>query len=122
EYDTALAESEAKRKRQAEENRLNTPKTDADELIEKRHEKFKTMFDDAASQKYEKSQQQQVESKQQQVESKQQQVESKQQQVESKQQEIESNKHLIDNGHLIADQKKNLIKDQANDSDKIRKS
>lgn len=45
EYDTALAESEVKRQRQAEENRLNTSKNDEQELIGKRREEFKTMFD-----------------------------------------------------------------------------
>ncbi len=47
EYDTALAESEAKRKRQAEENRLNILKNKEEEgVTERRHEKFKTLFDD----------------------------------------------------------------------------
>ena len=46
EFDTALAESEANRRRQAEENRLNSLKDDENELIEKRRENFRITFDD----------------------------------------------------------------------------
>lgn len=52
EYDAALAETEAKRKRQAEENKLSALKTDEQDLREKRRERFASMFDDT-NQKYE---------------------------------------------------------------------
>ena len=51
EYDTALATSETKRQRQAEENRLNTSKNEEKELTERRRDKFKITFDDE-DQKY----------------------------------------------------------------------
>jgi hypothetical protein len=52
EYDTALAESQAKRQRQTEENRSNVSKSEEKDLTERRQEKYKTMSNDD-NQKYE---------------------------------------------------------------------
>ena len=46
EYDAAMAESEAKRKREAEENRLNASKNETIDTAERRRERLKTMFED----------------------------------------------------------------------------
>ncbi|CAF0875371.1 unnamed protein product [Rotaria sordida] len=94
EYDTALAESETKRQRQAEENRLNTLKNDENDLMEKRREKFKTMFDNE-NQKYDKSKQEKVESRQEKAKSRQEEVESRQEKVKSRQEEVESRQEKV---------------------------
>lgn len=47
EYDAAMADSEAKRKRESEENQSNSSKTDdIDTIAERRREKLKTMLED----------------------------------------------------------------------------
>ncbi|CAF3885816.1 unnamed protein product [Rotaria magnacalcarata] len=101
EYDTALIESETKRKRQAEENRPNTPNNEENDLTTKRREKLKAMLEEE-SKNYEKS----------------------------RNEEFESNKRLTNdnnlikdqNEHALKDQNENVLKDDANNVDKNRKS
>ena len=115
EFDTTLAESEAKRRRQAEENRLNSLKDDENELLEKRREKFRMMFDDE-NRKYESKvilfeKRTSFEDKGDSFSC-----------IESKREENELNNHRIKNTYSIEDHDENILKDEESDSDQIQKS